>query len=140
MTKMQHQKARELISVTYCLTGITVNAKDLKYSNNDISGNISEVKAVEKSGFQLKHLQTKFVYDSTHAELAALDLQTNNSHISKYIYVGYPSLEMIKDSLAIMKVKLKLSNSVVALNDILYFQPNLIDQLKLKKIKLCYPH
>ncbi|MCY7409653.1 MAG: translocation/assembly module TamB domain-containing protein [Chitinophagales bacterium] len=114
------------------ISGIEADVKQLSYDEKNISANISEFKWKDQSGFELKHFQAKITYDSSHAELADLDLQTAHSNIRKYISIDYPSIETIVDSLANLKINADFDHAVIGLNDVLLLQPALAKQLQIK--------
>ncbi len=111
------------------LSKIEADVKDILYDGNNIAADINELKGSEQSGFELKHLKTKITYDSIHAELANLDLETGNSHIKKYIAIAYPSIETIADSIASLTVNADLDHIVIGFRDLLLLQPELEKQL-----------
>ncbi|HYV92026.1 MAG TPA: translocation/assembly module TamB domain-containing protein [Chitinophagales bacterium] len=114
------------------LSGIEADVNHISYDEKNISASIREFKLKEQSGFELKHFQTKFTYDSTHAELADLDLQTSQSHIRKYISIAYPSIQALADSFADLKINADFDHAVIDLDDVLLLQPSLAEQFQIK--------
>lgn len=108
------------------LQGLTVDVQNIQYNGMDIRSIINQIAFNEtRSGFVLKNFSTKLAFDSTRTELANLDIRTNNSHIQRYMAVGYKSIKEITADLKNMKVTLGLDNTIIGLRDVLYFVPSL---------------
>ncbi|MEO5674717.1 MAG: hypothetical protein ABIQ74_08720, partial [Chitinophagales bacterium] len=114
------------------ISGIDADVNSISYDEKNITADIRELKMRDQSGFELKHFQAKITYDSTHAELAELDLQTANSQIRRYISVTYPSIDAIADNIGDLKINADFEHTVIGLSDVLLLQPELAKSLQLK--------
>src|SRR5690606_20140166 len=77
------------------IKSLALDAEDLVYAVDTISGTINDGSFRDKSGFDLRKLQTKFFYGKTDAYLNDLDVQTSKSRLNNYIRVNYPSIESL---------------------------------------------
>jgi hypothetical protein len=114
---------------------IVLEGKDLYYSPSLIKGTVKQIALTEHSGLEVKKLRTSFVYDSTHAELANLFVQTNHSTISNYAFISYPSIASLGNDVGQAHVKLNLKGSKASVKDVLLFAPDLVKQPVLAKNK-----
>jgi hypothetical protein len=114
---------------------IELDAGDLLYSPSLIKGNIKQVSLNEHSGLDLKRLRTSFVYDSTHAELANLLVQTSRTTISNYIYAAYPSIESLAKDPGELTVNVNMKQARISMQDVLLFVPDLATQPVIAKNK-----
>jgi translocation and assembly module TamB len=112
-------------------SALSMKGRDILLCPASIRMSLQELKVKEKSGLVLKHLAGQLLYDSAHIELAALDLETNRSSIHRYMAIYYKSPAEISD-LSSLKVKVDLSASLVAMDDILLFHPGLLKEAGLK--------
>jgi len=113
---------------------IAVNANDIYYSLNRTTLDLNQLKLQEKSGFQVKNFQAAITFDSTHTELANLDLLTGNSHLQRHLAMGYPSLDAVAENPEVLTLDLDIQNSVIGMQDALYFAPFLADNPSFKSI------
>lgn len=113
---------------------IAVDATDIYYGSNRTTVDLNQLKLQEKSGFQVKNFQADITFDSTHTELANLDLVTGNSHLQRHLAVGYPSLDAVAENPEVLTLDLDIQNSVIGMQDALYFAPYLADNPSFKSI------
>ncbi|MBF9253692.1 translocation/assembly module TamB domain-containing protein [Pontibacter sp. 172403-2] len=113
---------------------IAVDANDIYYSLNRTTVDLNQLKLQEKSGFQVKNFQAAITFDSTHTELANLDLVTGNSHLQRHLAVGYPSLDAVAENPEQLTLDLDIQNSVIGMQDALYFAPYLAENPSFKSI------
>lgn len=111
------------------LSGIEADIHDIHYNEKEILATIREFKLADKSGFEIRHFEAKVTYDSVHAELANLDLETSESRLRKHISISYPSIQHIADSIGNLRIDADLDHIVVGLGDVLLFQPDLAEQI-----------
>jgi len=104
---------------------INVDLNNLYYSTNRTTADLNAMSLKEKSGFQVKNFTTDITVDSTHAELANLNLETGESIIRRHLAIGYPSLETIADNINRLTINADMANSKIGFRDLLYFQPTL---------------
>ncbi|PZF72880.1 translocation/assembly module TamB domain-containing protein [Taibaiella soli] len=114
---------------------LNLDAEDLLYTSDTISGNIKHLSVKEKSGFDLRELKTQFAYYSKGAYLRNLLLQTDQTVIQNYIQIGYASLTALQKNMQAMQLKINVQKSVVGVKDILIFMPSMADYDLIRKNK-----
>jgi len=112
---------------------LNLDAEDLLYTSDTISGNIKHLSVKEKSGFDLKELKTKFAYYNQGAYLRDLLLQTDQTVIRNYMQIGYPSLTALQKNMQAMQLKINVQQSVVGVKDLLIFVPSMADYELIRK-------
>ncbi len=112
---------------------LDLNVNDIKYSSTSSVATITHLSAKEKSGFEIKELEAKLVYDSTHAEIADLNFQTGNSELNEYISLKYSSLESLTSTIGEAEIEANFPEVKIGLQDLLYFSPDLIKNPSLKR-------
>ncbi len=130
--------ARQPAGIDYAhldVQGFTANAQDIKYTSDTIAGNIKHLSVREQSGLDVKELRTQFVYQPQGATLSHLYLQTPNTVIQDSIQVRYASLASLKKNMGQMQLNVNISKSVIGLQDVLVFAPDLIKQPLFKKYR-----
>lgn len=112
------------------LDSIQVDVEDIFFRGNNIKANIAQLALREKkSGFQLNEFKTKLKMEPAGTELAELNIQTNRSKITKYISVGYNSLENIAEHIGDLKIMADVEKTTISFADILIFKPDLAKTL-----------
>jgi translocation and assembly module TamB len=107
------------------LQGFTLQSNNISLKGSNAKLDLKKLAFKDRSGFELKSFSSHITFDSTHAELAELDIRTGASRISDYIAVRYSSLESLADSIGNLKLNIRLNNTSIALADLLHFQPGL---------------
>ncbi|XZF15109.1 translocation/assembly module TamB domain-containing protein [Chitinophagaceae bacterium MMS25-I14] len=107
---------------------LALNAEDVSYTADTISGDIKHFTAREQSGFNLYELRTRFAYHSKGAYLRNLFLQTDQTILRDYLEIGYPSLASLRTRMQDMQLKVNLQKSIVGFKDLLVFVPTLQQQ------------
>lgn len=107
---------------------LNFHVDNLRYSPDSMSAQIIKGELLEKSGFQLKTLQTEFSYAATGAYLHNLLLETPGTTIRRSATVSYPSLETLKKDIGQLQMNIDLTNSKIQIKDILTFVPTLASQ------------
>lgn len=115
------------------VSGLAANIQDLSYKGIKIAADIKQFSFFEKSGLHLKEFHAKASFDSTHAELADFSLKTDDSYLSRYLYIQYRSLSAISKEMPDMQVKADIPQSAVNFQDVLLFQPALRNTVPFKK-------
>jgi hypothetical protein len=115
------------------VTKLALEANDILYTGDTINGDIKHLSAKEQSGLDLYELHTRFAYNPRGAALKDLYLQTPNTILQHYVQVAYPSLVALKNNMGSMMLALKLENSIIGIQDILLFAPQLQEQDLLKR-------
>ncbi len=106
------------------------NADGLTFTPTEYSGNINQLAFNEQSGFSIRKFQTKFLYNDQQASLQNLLVQTNNSTIQNKIAISYPSTDAFTKNQGEIYVDANLTNTSVAVKDILAFMPGFKRNLK----------
>ncbi len=107
------------------ITGLAGNLTDLYYSADTIRGRLADLKASDRSGFQLNRLQAEFSYTNQGAELSNLYAETPHTLIRDYISVSYPSLETAMEELGTIQLVADIKESHLGMEDVLYFVPDM---------------
>lgn len=109
------------------LIDFAVNAQNISYNPQTISGTIKSLTVKDKSGVNIQSLKTDFFYGEKGASLKNLYLKTPQTEVKNQIIAGYPSLNSIKENLAQVQINANLQNSKIGFKDLLYFVPDLAD-------------
>lgn len=107
------------------LDGLTLQAKNIYFSENRITANIHRTSFREHSGFELRELSGGFLLDSLHTQLTDFTVATPASRIRQNILLRYASLSALKNLPGNVNVKATIGDSYVAISDMLFFQPSL---------------
>ncbi len=109
------------------ISNLNLEAQNLKYNPEAISGNIKSFTIAEKSGVTIEQFRTDFAYSQKGASLKKLYVKTPQTILRDEIIVAYPSLDAIKENPENVAINASLSNTKVAFRDILLFVPDLSD-------------
>lgn len=93
------------------------------YGGDTVMVHIAEGALLEKSGFNLKRMETDLLYTSKGISLNNLFLQTPNTTINGMIEVSYPSPAIIADHPETLWINAKLKPTVVGHKDLLTVVP-----------------
>ncbi|MCK0148062.1 translocation/assembly module TamB domain-containing protein [Arenibacter sp. F26102] len=107
------------------LSKLNLESNDLNYQPKNGSLKIDHLSFVDKSGFQLQSLGFEAKLDDSSASLTGLELKTNSSWLRADIKMNYQSLNQLIYSPGKTKMDLQMSSLHLALQDALFFQPNL---------------
>ncbi|WP_315815155.1 hypothetical protein [Paraflavitalea speifideaquila] len=110
------------------LSNLHFAARDIRYSADTISGQITNGAFAERSGFTLQQLKTTFQYTNQGAYLKDLLVQTPGTKLERNIEVSYPSLDVLQKNISLLKLNMDIQNSQVQVKDILSFVPDLRTQ------------
>ncbi len=122
-------------SIAKTKTGIDYNhihAKNVSIHATDITGSakyasikLEGLSFEEQCGLQLKNMKANIVYDTTHVDIAKLEIETNRSMIKDHLSIRYKSIESIGENIGNLYVSAQLKKSRVAVKDLLLFIPQL---------------
>ncbi len=104
---------------------LNLDADNLNYSAQNISGKINALAVKEKSGLIIQSLETDFYYGQKKAFLKNLLLKTPKSLLQKNIEINYNSIEDLSKNIGNLNLIANLENSKIGVKDILLFAPNL---------------
>lgn len=133
---------------------LNANFDNLRVHGDTIEADISHMNALEKSGLQLKSLDSKFTFSSHEMTFDKLALVSNNSNINGKVQFNFNNLGAFSSLFDSVQVNFNLVKSQLQLGDIAYFAPTLrgadikagiegvftgrISKLKGKDVKITY--
>jgi hypothetical protein len=104
---------------------LNLNANNITYSPQAISGKINSMKVEEKKGLLVQSLKTNFYYGQKSAYLKNLYLKTPQTTLRNEIIAGYPSIESLSKNPGALIVKANLNQSRIGFKDVLLVAPQL---------------
>jgi translocation and assembly module TamB len=114
------------------LTGIAADAGNLFYRGMDMKGSVKQFAFTEKCGFALKTLQTDFALNAKSIRTGDLLLETANSRLEGNLQFDFNSLENLAKEYPRMRLQTRVIKSRLALQDALFFQPDLLRALPVR--------
>ncbi|MCW3125367.1 MAG: hypothetical protein JWO03_1025, partial [Bacteroidetes bacterium] len=112
------------------LTDVNTHIEKGMYSPEKILADIHNLSLHEQSGFELKKLSAKGEYNDNGATLKRLVLVTGYSSIAQSdLAMHYPSIKTLSTDVGLMEINADLKPVEVGVEDILYFVPQLREQL-----------
>lgn len=119
------------------LTNLHLLADSMNLLENAYSGKIQQLQFNEQSGLSILDMGTQFAYSNNQASLQGMHLKTHSTILQTDLRLDYASVANLTKDLGATKVDLKLSNSKIAISDLLLISPSLKKQLsKQQKIVL----
>ncbi len=113
------------------IQNFSVNLENVFYATDTISGNLKHLALNERSGLNVEEMRSHFTYTDKGATLKDFYLQTPNTILQDHLEVSYPSLEAVQKDPSVAQLNIGLSNSHLAVNDLLIFTPKSVhDMLK----------
>jgi hypothetical protein len=107
------------------LTNMNLDANDVFYSMDSISGTINSFTLQDKSGLDIKSLQTEFLYSENAAYLRNLYLETPHTLLQDRVGARYSSLESLQNEPGEIYIDANLENSRLGFRDVLLLAPDL---------------
>lgn len=107
--------------------GLTLDASNMVFTPTDYSGDIAQFAFSEQSGFNLQKMQGSFLYGEHGVQLKNLLVQTDKTIIRDDIEAGWPGItvDQIADHTGDVLLRVNITNSRIALSDVLTFMPTL---------------
>jgi hypothetical protein len=99
--------------------------KNLYFSIDSISGDVNTLNFKDKSGLEIRKLQTLFSYTDQGASLNDLYLETPNTIIRDHIKVAYPSIEGLAEHPENIVLNASIKNSKLGMKDVILLVPDL---------------
>ena len=121
----QNPTAKGLDFAHMNIKNLNVDANNISYDPNTISGKINSFTFSEKSGLILTKFHTAFSYGPKNSYLNDLLLQTPQTIIQKQLQVSYPSIASLSTNPGQLQVNANLDGSKLALKDVLLLVPSL---------------
>ncbi len=107
------------------LTNMNLDANDVFYSMDSIFGTINSLTLQDKSGLDIKSLQTDFLYSNNAAYLRNLYLETPHTLLKDRVGARYSSLESLENEPGEIYINANLEDSRLGFRDVLLLAPNL---------------
>lgn len=114
------------------ISRLDLKANDLTMNGREMQGEIAAFSLYEKSGFTVTSFESKFQLKDNSIEVKDLIFKTPGSNLDLNANAQFTSLSTIARDYPKAFVDLKLNRSTLALQDLLYFQPHLLDSIPLK--------
>lgn len=102
---------------------INADVKDFRFRNDTLTGNVA-LSANERSGFEIKKLNTALTIHPQAFVFDKLFLQTNRSTLSDYFSLRFPSTKSLADFVSAVTMEANFENSSIASEDLAYFIPD----------------
>lgn len=116
------------------LKDVALSVRNLQYSTDSITGDLRRLTAKEQCGLAVEELRTKFVYNAHGAVLNDLYLQTPGTLLQHRAAVWYESVAGLKEHLGDIEIDIDLTDSRVAMSDVLLLAPQLAAQEQVGKM------
>ncbi|KPM46731.1 translocation/assembly module TamB domain-containing protein [Jiulongibacter sediminis] len=118
-------KPGEFNSSDFTFSEADIKLRNFYYDGNEIKGEVTEVKARERSGLNIEELAVNFAYTDQLIALRDLSFETPYSDYEGEVILSYHSLDdFINDPLT-SKILIRADRSQIAFNDIFKFNADL---------------
>ncbi|MBP6671636.1 MAG: AsmA family protein, partial [Bacteroidetes bacterium] len=107
------------------LEALTMDMKNIFFSDERIAAEISHMSFHERSGFVLRELSGNAVIDSSRAQLSNFTVETPASRIHQNTLLTFSKRSDRTDFSGNIGVRMVMDDSYIAASDILFFQPSL---------------
>jgi len=107
------------------LTNMNLEARDIFYSLDSISGNINAFTLQDKSGLEIRSLKTEFLYSNNAAFARNLYLETPYTLLRDRVGAQYSSIESLQNEPGEIFINANLENSRLGFRDVLLLAPDL---------------
>lgn len=107
------------------LTNMNLDANDIFYSLDSISGTINSFTLRDKSGLDIQALKTEFLYSDNEAFLKELYLETPYTQLQDRVVARYSSIESLENEPGEIYIDANLENSRLGFRDVLLLAPDL---------------
>lgn len=121
-------KSRVANGVDYAhlnVTGITLNVANAAFQTDSIRASVKQLAFEEQSGLALQQFHGDFVYTGTRVALSDFYAQTPGTVLQRNMSARFASIDALQRSPASMQLDVDISDSKVALQDVLLFMPSL---------------
>lgn len=105
------------------ITGVDIQAKEVRILNDTITGRIDHLQATERSGILIRHMEADVTVSPILSECKNLLLQTNNSTIGDYYAMHYKRFPDFTEYIDSVRMVAHLKDAQVDMQDIAYFAP-----------------
>ncbi|MEO6904481.1 MAG: translocation/assembly module TamB domain-containing protein [Bacteroidia bacterium] len=111
--------------VDFKIHNINGNFSEIYIDNDTIFGNINKLSVIEKSGFFVQQLSSKVKICPVEVKLDNLKIITLKSNIATNLVFSYKQYNDFNDFIKEVKMKGDFDHSILEMNDISYFAPEL---------------
>ncbi|MEJ7646319.1 MAG: translocation/assembly module TamB domain-containing protein [Chryseolinea sp.] len=111
------------------ITRFSANAEKISMEGDQIDATITSLTFVDQSGLSLTDLKGAFALSDTSVRINDFFLKTPGTQVALTATSTFPSLSNLGKDYPDAHIDLKLKKSTVAMNDILFFAPKLLDSL-----------
>lgn len=105
------------------LKDINIQLKNTQIIADTIFSDIENISAIERSGLKLVKLKAKLKLSQVQAQLAQMELKTNNSTLQNHFEMQYNNFHDFEDFIYRVKMIADFDNSDISSKDIAYFAP-----------------
>ncbi|MBA3901807.1 MAG: hypothetical protein H0X62_16665, partial [Bacteroidetes bacterium] len=123
----QPEQARGLDFNHLSVSGFTLIASNILYSDDYIQTDLEQLTFQEKSGFSIDEFSTNITIAETKATFADFILRTGSSKIAKHFEFTYPSISQIGQDLSRHSVAIDLDGTSIGIKDLIYLSPELAE-------------
>jgi len=123
------------------VTGFNAEINNTAFEGNQVNSEIEQLSFSEKSGFSVDKLSTSLIIDTEQVKIKNFALQTPHSNLQYSFLLDSDSSLQSQNNISSYQGNLNLQSSTIGITDILYFRPELpenldVDVLAEKKIDL----
>jgi hypothetical protein len=104
---------------------LNVDAENISYNPDSLSGKINSFTFKEKSGLTVNKFHTAFFYGPKSAYLNDLLVETPQTVIQKQVQVSYPSIAAITKNIGLLHINANVDGTKIALKDVLLLMPTM---------------
>ncbi len=105
------------------ITGVDIQAKEVRILGDTITGRIDHLQATERSGVLIRHMEADVTVSPVLSECKNLLLKTNNSTIGDYYAMHYKRFPDFTEYIDSVRMTARLQDAQVDMQDIAYFAP-----------------
>lgn len=109
------------------VSDFNLEAQNLYLAQEKMRGTISKLNLHEHNGIEIKQLRAEWLYDTTQLKLSSLDLETGATKIKGHLALANLQAVHKYKRAEGLRLDLQFDHSLVAVKDILYFQPQLLN-------------
>lgn len=111
----------------------TFEADSMRYTSQQALLALRHLSFSEKSGFVIKKVKGDVNYKPNSLAISNFLLETPYSKLGNNLLISHPSLATITENLEKTAIKLQLKDSYVGSKDVLFLQPDLVENVFFKK-------
>ncbi|HWA32806.1 MAG TPA: translocation/assembly module TamB domain-containing protein [Cyclobacteriaceae bacterium] len=111
------------------ISALDFHVRDLKADSQSLGATIKKLSFQEKNGLSLRSLETGIQLKDHSFELTKFELRTDKTLVLADVSARFSSLASLSKNYADASITLKVRPSHVAVGDVVFFQPHLLDSL-----------